>query len=127
MVEFALALTVLLLATLGAVELALFAHARQVAVGAAQEGARVASAEGRTLAEGERQARALLALGLGERAELFAVAADCAAVAEGRCAAAVVGLRVAGDYPLQVFGRAPLALPVDIEIVMHVEGLRDGP
>ena len=126
MVEFALALTVLLLVVLGSMEVALLAHTRQVVVSAAQEGARVASAEGRTLTEGRGQAQALLARGLGARADLFTVTAGCAVAVADVCTAETVAIRVSGAYPLQVLGRAPLAIPLEIEISMFTEYLRDG-
>jgi Flp pilus assembly protein TadG len=127
LVEFALALSLLLLVVLGTIELALLAHTHQVAVSAAQEGARVASAEGRTLTEGVRQAEALLAVGLGGRAELLTVTTRCAATVDDSCVAEAVAVRVSGDYPLRVFGRAPIAVPIDVEVLMHVERLSNGP
>ncbi len=126
LVETALSLTVLLLVVTGVVEFALYAHTRQVAVSAAQEGARVASAEGRTLTEGVRQARALLDQALGPRARWFTVTPRCAAVQGDVCGAAIVGVQVAGDYPLQVIGGGALRLPIAVEVQMFMEGTGSG-
>ena len=122
LVETALCLT-LLLALFGAiVEVALYAHARQVAVSAAQEGARVASAEGRTLTDGARQARALLDRSLGARADRLTVTPLCAAVAADRCLAEAVAVQVSGEAELPLLGVIPLRLPLDVTISMFVEG-----
>ena len=121
LVETALSLSVLLSVVVGVVEIALYAHTRQVAVSAAQEGARVASAEGRTLTEGVRQARALLDQALGPRAHWFAVTPRCDAVRADVCGAEIVAVHVAGDYPLQVIGGGELRLPIEVEVRMFVE------
>lgn len=125
LIEAALSLTVLLAVVAGVVEFALYAQARQVAVAAAQEGARVASAEGRTLDEGVRQARALLALGLGPAAARLIVAPVCARVVDGACRAETVAIRIGGDYPLALVGGA-VALPLDVEVPMFVEQVAAG-
>jgi hypothetical protein len=122
LVETVLALTLLLSAVIGVVEIGLYAIAHQVIVSAAQEGARVASAEGRTLTEGRRQAAALLDFGPGVRADRFAITPRCDAVVDDVCQGQLVAMRIAGAYPLLILGGAGLAIPVDVEIRMFVEG-----
>ena len=78
MVEFALALPVLLVILIGVVQFALVYHARDVASTAVQEGARLAAAEGRTPAEGAVRAHEVLESGLGPSAGGFLAAS-------GRC------------------------------------------
>ncbi|MCC6629015.1 MAG: pilus assembly protein [Chloroflexi bacterium] len=126
LVESALALALLLAVVASIVEVALYAQARQVAVAAAQEGARVASADGRTLDDGVRQARALLALGLGRGADRLAVSPVCARIVAGACRAEVVALRVEGERELALLGGA-VALPLTVEVSMYVERGAGGP
>jgi hypothetical protein len=61
-------LPLLLLAAVGLAQFALVAHAYNVVTGAAQDGARVAAAVDRTLADGEAHTTALLRAGLGRSA-----------------------------------------------------------
>ena len=68
MVEAAIAFPILLMVAIGLVQFALFYHAQTVVTGAVQDGARVAAAEDRTLAEGVAHARTLLQAGLGRSA-----------------------------------------------------------
>src|SRR5437867_1078670 len=68
MVEAALAFPVLLLVAIGLVQFALFSHAQHVMIGAVQDGARVAAADGRTVSDGVTRARDLLQAGLGRSA-----------------------------------------------------------
>jgi Flp pilus assembly protein TadG len=63
--ESALALPLLLLLVLGAVQLGLWDHAQFVVQVACQEGARVAAADGGSLGAGVQRAQALLVAGLG--------------------------------------------------------------
>src|SRR3972149_132633 len=65
MVELVLVLPVLLIILIGVVQFALVYHAKDVATTAAQEGARLAAADGRTPAEGAARARDVLQSGLG--------------------------------------------------------------
>jgi Flp pilus assembly protein TadG len=65
MLESALVFPVLVLLLLGILQLGLWYHAEFVVRTACQEGARVASAENGTLAEGLQRTRALLIAGLG--------------------------------------------------------------
>jgi Flp pilus assembly protein TadG len=126
-VELALCVPVLTMLVLGGVLVAHYAHTRQLAVIAAQEGARVASAEGRTLGEGAAQAAALLAAGLGRRAERFAVTPRCAGGQGDACAGgAAVAVRVRGDYPLRLPWGAGADVPIDVEVSMYKEAVRPG-
>lgn len=126
LVETALALTVLLLVALGTIELALFASAHQFVVSAAQEGARVAAGEGRTLTEGARQTRSLLGLGLGSHAARFTITARCDLVRDDVCRGELVGMQVRGEYPLHMLGTTGLSIPLAVEVRMHVERFRPG-
>ncbi|MCA1648283.1 MAG: pilus assembly protein [Chloroflexi bacterium] len=65
LVESALALPLLATLALGMLQVVLYVHARDVLIGAAQEGARLAAEDGRGLDEGYARARALIAAGLG--------------------------------------------------------------
>lgn len=65
LVEFALVLPLVVLLSLGVMQLVLYAHARDVVISSAQEGARLAAEEGRTLDDGWTRAQALLSAGLG--------------------------------------------------------------
>ena len=65
LVESALVLPLLLTLSLGVLQVVLYAHARDVLISAAQEGARLAAEDGRGLDEGYARARALIAAGLG--------------------------------------------------------------
>jgi Flp pilus assembly protein TadG len=69
LVEFALALPLLMLVCLGALQVSLYAHARSVVESSVQEGARLAAEDGRFLEEGSQRARALVAAGLGNSVE----------------------------------------------------------
>jgi len=65
LVEGALAFVLLTVIALVLVQFALFVHAQNVVTGAVQDGARVASAQGDTLAAGVEHARVLVRAGLG--------------------------------------------------------------
>ncbi len=65
LVESALVLPLVLTLSLGVLQVVLYAHARDVLISAAQEGARLAAEDGRGLDEGYARARALIAAGLG--------------------------------------------------------------
>jgi Flp pilus assembly protein TadG len=73
MVEAAVAFPVLLIVAIGLVQFALYYHAQNVVTGAVQDGARVAAAEDRTVADGVAHAQALLRAGLGQSAGAVAV------------------------------------------------------
>jgi hypothetical protein len=65
LVESALVLPLILTLSLGVLQVVLYAHARDVLISAAQEGARLAAEDGRGLEEGFARARALITAGLG--------------------------------------------------------------
>lgn len=69
LVEFALVLPLLITLTVGVIQLVLYAHAREVVLSSAQEGARLASEDGRDLDQGFSRARSLLTAGLGASLE----------------------------------------------------------
>jgi len=84
LVEAALVFPLLLSLAVGMIQLGLVLHAQNVLTAAAQDGARVAAAEGRSASEGVDHARRLLAAGLGPRAAAVTVSG-----AEGRDAVRV--------------------------------------
>lgn len=67
--ETAMAMPVLMLIVLALLQFGLWYHARQVALGAAQEGARVVAAEGGTAEAAEERALAVFRAGIGGLAE----------------------------------------------------------
>jgi hypothetical protein len=69
LVESALVLPMLLTLSLGVLQVALYAHARDVMLSAVQEGARLAAEDGRSLDEGYVRAQALMTAGLGSSVE----------------------------------------------------------
>src|SRR5712692_7279098 len=68
LLEAAIALPVLLLVAIGLVQFAIYYHAQNVVTLAVQDGARLAAAEDRSVAEGVAHAQALLQAGLGRTA-----------------------------------------------------------
>lgn len=122
LVETVLGLGVVLALTVAIVEVVLYGHTWQLAVSAAQEGARVASAEGRTLSDGVRQAQALLDRGLGPRADRLTVTPTCAVVVADRCQAEAVAIQVSGEAELPLITGVPLRLPLEVTVSMLVEG-----
>jgi hypothetical protein len=75
-VEFLATMLLMLAAFFVLAQLATWAWARNVAVSAAHEGARLAGEAGRPLVDGESQTRLLLKDGLGSAGSRFAVAAQ---------------------------------------------------
>src|SRR6266700_2986080 len=73
--EFALVALVLMLLVLGAVQFALWYHAQNVVLAAAQDGARLAAADNSTASAGQQRALELLRAGLGQAADGAAVVA----------------------------------------------------
>ena len=65
LVEFALVLPLVVMVSLGMVQVVLYAHARDVLISSVQEGARLAAEEGRGTDEGSARAQALVTAGLG--------------------------------------------------------------
>ena len=93
-IEVALVLPVVLLALLGAVQLALVSHAQAVISTAAHEGARVAASESASPQAGAARARQVLASGLGAGSGGYAVSV-------GTWGDTVVA-QVSGSYPLLI-------------------------
>jgi Flp pilus assembly protein TadG len=119
MVELALVLPVLLAILIGVVQFALVYHAKDVASTAAQEGARLAAAEGRTPAEGVARTREVLESGLGRTGREFTVTAQDTGE--------TVVVRAEGDYPLIIPWVTGGRIPIGAEAKMHKEGFRSGP
>jgi Flp pilus assembly protein TadG len=119
MVEFALALPVLLLILIGVVQFALVYHARDVASTAVQEGARLAAAEGRTPAEGETRAHEVLESGLGPSASGFSVTAQNTGE--------TMVVQTEGDYPLFIPWVTGRSIPIEARAEVWREGFRSGP
>ncbi len=65
LVEAALVMPVLILMTLGVLQVVLYAHAHEVLLAATQDGARLAAEDGSTLAAGYARVQSLAAAGLG--------------------------------------------------------------
>jgi hypothetical protein len=108
LVECALVLPLVIMLTLGVVQVVLYAHARQVLTSAVQEGARLAAESGRDMAEGEARARALVRAGLGASIEPLQL--------DGTPGDEVVTLRA--DASL----RPILPLPMIDQLPLHAEG-----
>lgn len=117
--ELALALPVLLLVLVGAVQFALVYHARTVAETAAIEGARLAASEGHTPQDGALRTRELLEAGLG------ATGSDFDIVAEER--ADVVLTRASGEYRLFIPWVTSLEIPIEASAEVWKEEFRSGP
>lgn len=118
-VELALALPVLLIALIGAVQFAVVHHARTVAETAAIEGARLAAAEGYTLQDGALRTRDVLEAGLGATGAGFAVTAE----EQGD----VVIAQASGEYPLFIPWVTSLAIPIEASAEVWREEFRGDP
>ena len=108
MAETAIALPLFLMAALAIVQFALFSHAQNVVTAAVQDGARVAAADNRSVADGVAHARALMRAGLDEQAtpvDLRATDAGDAVVleAQGRLRTIIPWV---GDSTLPLVARA---------------------
>lgn len=119
MVEFALVLPVLLLVLVGVVQFALVHHAQNVVTTAAQEGARIAAAEGGDSLQGAERTRGVLASGLGSTGDEFEVAATD----DGE----TVTVRASGDYPLILPWLGSRDIELDAISSVRKEGFRSGP
>jgi len=108
LVESALVLPLVILLSLGVLQVVLYAHARDVLTSAVQEGARLAAEDGRTLDEGYARAEALVTAGLGASVEPVRL--------NGSVGSDVVALRV--DASL----RPILPLPLIGNLPIHAEG-----
>jgi Flp pilus assembly protein TadG len=119
MVELAIVMPVLLVVLIGVVQFALVYHARNVTATAAQEGARLAAAEGRTSAEGEDRARSVLESGLGRKGNEFSVSAEETIE--------TVMVRAEGEYPLIIPWVTGNSIPIAASAEVRKEGFRSGP
>ena len=119
MVEFALVLPVLLLVLVGVVQFALVHHAQNVVTTAAQEGARLAAAEGGDPTGGAQRTRDVLGSGLGGNSDDFEVAATD----DGE----TVTVRASGDYPLIFPWLGSRDIELDATASVRKEGFRSGP
>ncbi len=119
MVELALALPVLLVILIAVVEFALVYHARDVATTAAQEGARLAAAEGRTPEEGVARTQDVLESGLGGTGAGFTVTAQDTGE--------TVVVEASGDYQLFIPWVTGRSIPVEATAEVRREGFRSGP
>jgi hypothetical protein len=108
LVESALVLPLVVLLSLGLVQVVLYAHARAVLTSAVQEGARLAAEDGRGVHEGYARAQALVVAGLGSSVDPIRLQAS---VEEDLVAVQV-------DAAL----RPILPLPLIRELPIHVEG-----
>ena len=119
MVEFALALPVLLVVLIGVLQFGLMYHAQNVMTTAAQEGARLAAQQGSDLASGQARAQDVLLAGLGKTGASF----DVTATDTGK----TVVVAASGNYPL-IFpwvGSRKVALTATATI--RKEGFQSGP
>jgi hypothetical protein len=74
LVEFALVVPLMIGVCLGALQVVLYAHARDVAITSVQDAARLSAEDGRGLDEGYARARALVSAGLGSSLDPLAIA-----------------------------------------------------
>lgn len=118
-VELALALPLLLIALVGAVQFAVIHHARTVTETAAIEGARLAAADGYTLQEGALRTRDVLEAGLGATGAGFAITTEEVGDA--------VRSEASGDYPLFIPWVTTLAIPIEASAEVWREEFRGDP
>ena len=119
MVEFALVLPVLLLVLVGVVQFALVHYAQNVVTTAAQEGARLAAAEGGDAIDGEQRTRDVLGSGLGSTGDGFEVAATD----DGES----ITVTASGVYPLIFPWLGSRDIELDATASVRKEGFRSGP
>lgn len=118
MVETALAFPLLILVAVGVVQFALFVHAQNVVLAAAQDGARVAAAEDCSVGEGVAHAQALLRAGLGPSAEAVSV--------RGAEDGEVVMVETQGHLRLILPWVGDASLPLHAQAAMTKEHFRRG-
>ena len=119
MVETAVAFPLLIIVAVGLVQFALFTHAQNVVVGAAQDGARVAAAEDRNIEDGLARAHDLLQAGLGASAEGVSV--------RGVDGGDVVMVEAQGRLRLIIPWVGDASLPLHAQAVMNKEAFHVGP
>ena len=120
LVEAAVALPLVLMVAVALVQFALYAHAQHVVVAAVQDGARVASGQGRTPEEGFVHAQALLHAGLGRHAAAVSLAAG---EADG---GATIIVEASGRYRTVIPWVAEGGLPLYGRAVVSKERFRPG-
>jgi hypothetical protein len=108
LVESALVLPLVIMLSLGVLQVVLYAHARDVLTSAVQEGARLAAEDGRSLDEGYARAQALVTAGLGSSVEPVRL--------DGSLDSDIVLLRVNTNL------RPILPLPLVQNLPIHAEG-----
>jgi len=118
-VELALALPVLLVVLIGAVQFALVHHAENVVHTATAEGARLAAGEGNSLLDGAERTHAVLEAGLGPTGSAFAVSAEDWGE--------TVVARASGEYRLFIPWVTDLAITIESSSEVRREGFRSGP
>ena len=117
--ELALALPVLLIVLIGAVQFALVHHAENIAETATAEGARMAAAEGNSLLEGVARTRSVLEAGLGGTGSAFVVTAEDSGE--------TVVTHASGEYELFIPWVTTLAITIESRSEVRKEGFRSGP
>lgn len=118
MAEAALALVPVLMVFVGLVQFALWAHKQNVVTGAAQDGARVAAAEGAGALDGAAHADRLLASGLGDGADAFDVSASEDPLARS------VTVHVRGTMPTVIPWANNSTLMLEARATVSKEGFR---
>src|ERR1700687_3978083 len=108
LVESALVLPLVIMLSLGVLQVVLYTHARDVLTSAVQEGARLAAEDGRNLDEGYARAQALVAAGLGSSVEPVRL--------DGSLDSNIVLLRADANM------RPILPLPLVQNLPIHAEG-----
>jgi Flp pilus assembly protein TadG len=106
LVETALVMPLLIALSLGVLQVALYAHARDVLLSAAQEGARLAAEDGRSLDDGLARMTDLARAGLGTTVEPLHVAAggdpDVVEITIDTSLSPILPLPLRGGLPLHV-------------------------
>jgi hypothetical protein len=114
LVEFTVVLPLMLGLCLGALQVVLYAHARDVAISSVQEAARLSAEDGRGLEEGYARAQALVGAGLGSSLEPLAI--------DGSMDADLVTMRI--DATLQPIVPLLGGLPIHAEAAVAREHFR---
>jgi hypothetical protein len=116
LVEFALVVPLVVSLILGVLQVALYAHARDVVISSAQEAARLSAEDGRGLDDGYARARTLLSAGLGTSLDPLTI--------RGAMDPEVVRVRIdAGLQPILPLGAV---LPLHAEAWVARERFRPG-
>lgn len=119
LVEVALAFPLLLTVALGLVQFALYEHAENVVIGAAQDGARVAASEDGTLADGVARSETILQAGLGNDARNVSV--------QGTESTNTVIITAHGRLQILIPWVTRTSLPLSARATMSKEAFHAGP